>query len=188
MNKPIVSALIWFAVLIAVYTLLSLFHVPSLLKVSIAGGIAAFVGLRLIATAGNRAGVRVEKSEQARLLDQPPPPDKVVLLVYREGFVGSRAGVDVAVDGRTVTQLRSPACTRVLVSAGPHRLSASLNRQIANDGPGFFDFQALSGETVIVKLIMGAAGSLSFQPEPDPIGARSRLAKMPMMQPDLAEI
>ncbi len=188
MNKNLIASLASIGLLLVLILGLRLLGMSPLIWVGVAGGIAAFAGLRLRATAGNRAGVRVESSEQSRLLSQPPPPDRAALLVYREGFTGSRVGVDVAVDSRLVTQLRSPSFTRLLLSPGLHRLSASMNRQIANEGPTMLDLEAVPGETITIRLTMGAAGSLTLGRENDGGSVPQKFAKMPMMQPDVSEV
>lgn len=188
MNKNVIISLASAGVLLVLVLVLSLLGVSPVVRFGLAAAAAGFVMLRLAATAGNRPGVRVAAGEQSRLLALPPPPDRAVLLVYREGFTGSRVGIDIAVDSTLVTQLRSPAFTRLLLSPGLHRLSASLNRQIANEGSGVLDFSATPGETMTIRLKMGAAGSLALDRELSPGGTAQKLAKMPMMQPDVPEI
>src|SRR5262249_32642452 len=71
-------------------------------------------------------------------------------------FVGKAAGMNVALDGREIVQLKSPRFTRVDIPAGSHTLTASFGGGLATQTkPADFEFNAFPGDIVVVKVAMG---------------------------------
>lgn len=74
--------------------------------------------------AGNRKVATVSGADKDAALSFSPPPGKALVVVYRTGFIGSAAGLNVRVDGKEVAQLKSPRFTVIACDAGPCVLSA----------------------------------------------------------------
>lgn len=68
----------------------------------------AFTAYLLANLAGNRKQKAADPAAKSAALALRPEEGQALLIVYREGFVGKAAGLDVEVDGRTVVQLKSP--------------------------------------------------------------------------------
>ncbi len=189
LNAGLKSTIVFVAISALVGFFMGMIGVPVMTRLTVSVGMASIGTVIFTNLSGNRKSVRVDAGARARLLAEPPPADRAVLLVYREGFVGMAVGIDVAIDGRTVAQLKSPACTRVALTPGRHRVSAQM--VAAGAAPGDLDLTARAGETVAVKLKMkmgGIRGRLALEPESDVDGARRRLAGVAMVEPDLAEV
>lgn len=58
-----------------------------------------------------------------------PRPGHALLVVYREGFVGMVAGMNVALDGRRAARLKSPRFTLLNIGPGQHTITFSFDRR-----------------------------------------------------------
>src|SRR6185437_5948343 len=87
-----------------------------------AGVLAAFLLANL---SGNRRLANASEADKHAALTGEPPPGKAILFLYRRGYIAKLVGMDFAVDGRTVAQLKSPHFTCVVVPAGPHTVHAA---------------------------------------------------------------
>ncbi len=90
--------------------------------------VGAFLGIFTAYIMANLAGTKLGKAatpeqKQAVLDFRPQFHDQALLIVYREGFVGKAAGMDLSVDDRFVAQLKSPRFTAISVAPGGHQLS-----------------------------------------------------------------
>ncbi|HWK83829.1 MAG TPA: hypothetical protein VNS61_08825 [Caldimonas sp.] len=85
-------------------------------------GILTFFILHL--RAGNRRAVPADTEARARALSFACPPNQALVYFIRTGFAGKAVGVDLAIDGKTVAQIKSPRFTCVTVPPGPHELRA----------------------------------------------------------------
>ena len=133
---------------------------------------------------------RVPPEERDRLMAQPAPSGHGIVYVYRDDFKGVKwVGYDVALDGLTVAQLKSPRFARLLVASGPHVLTAGPKASavdIMKVSAGMTKFTLAAGETAIfgVKL---KTGSMQVQPgvelvrEPDRRAALAKLALIEMV-------
>ena len=68
----------------------------------------AFTAYIMANLAGNRKVATADPAAKAQALAFTPPAGKALIYLYREGFVGKAAGLNVAVDGKVVAQLKSP--------------------------------------------------------------------------------
>lgn len=153
------------------------------------GAITAYVFGNL---AGNRSIANAGNAERATALIRTPPPGKMLLYIQREGFVAKMAGLNIAIDGRPVAQLKAPRFTLIVVPARQTTLSAGFG--------GLAGPQNRAGEIVIdpppggiavvkIAVAMGLVqGSLRFTVQPNPQGARAALATIPMTPADVPEI
>ena len=151
-------------------------------------GMASFVWLLLFMLSGNREVRKVSDEDRTKALAQTPPPGYGLIYVYREGFIGKAAGFDVAINGVTVAQLKSPRFTQLVAPQGRHTVSAGLK------APGGFQskeipysFELSAGETVVLSLRqkMGMMqGSVIVVRESDTRAAMKKLAGITMVAPD----
>jgi hypothetical protein len=155
---------------------------------TILGVIVAYIMANL---AGNRR-IADASAEQKKAALAAPPAGKTMLYVYREGFVAKLAGLDIAIDGRVVAQLKSPRFTAVIIPAGQH----TVRMQFA----GFAGAQSKVSELAIdapadgavalkVTMSMGMVkGGIVITPQPDLAAVRQILADRTMTPADVAEI
>jgi hypothetical protein len=156
---------------------------------AVAGMLAAFIFANL---AGNRSIANASAEDQHAALARTPAAGKALLYVARRGYVAKLVGMNFALDGMPVAQLKSPRFTCIALPAGPHILTAIFG--------GFAQGQAKPGECVftapadgVVVITAGlrwglVKGGIGLTLEPDAAGARTRLAGVPMTPPDVAEV
>lgn len=109
--------------------------------------------------AGNRRQAAASAQEKSQALAFSPPEGQGQLLVYREGFIGMAAGLNVDLDARTFAQLKAPRFTSIYVPAGTHSLTAGFGGLAGpqnRKAHAQVDFKG--GEVLVVKatLAMGA--------------------------------
>jgi hypothetical protein len=142
--------------------------------------------------AGNRSIASASQADKTAALAEAPPEGKALVYIYRDAYVGKLVGMNVAIDGRPVAQIKSPRFTKVAVSAGRHVLSAGFGGFAAaqvrqEDDP--FDFPP--GTTIVLKVANRVGlvrGGLKFEIQPDLVAAKQRLARMPMTPADVPEL
>lgn len=147
------------------------------------------IGMAVMAIVANVAGrrkVTVADAETRRAaLAMTPPAGQGMVVVFREGFVGKRNGVDVTVDGREITQLLSPQFTAVNLAPGRHSLNARLAGQMnAGARQGDASFDLVAGQAVVfrITLKMGAmTGHVEMERIADPAPVMGKVAKMKMV-------
>jgi len=152
------------------------------------GAITALVFYNL---SGNRRTASADASAKQRALAFTADPGKAALYLVRTGFVGKMAGMNVAVDGREVAQLKSPRFTRIEIAPGQHNLTASFGGGLAGQTkPSELAFTCAEGEIVVMKLAM----SMGVLKNPVSIersssdAVRGELSGMQMTAPDVAAI
>ena len=87
-------------------------------------GILTFFILHL--RAGNRRAAPADAEARARALSFTCPPGQALVYFVRTGFAGKAVGVDIAIDGKTVAQIKSPRFTCVVLPPGTHELRAHI--------------------------------------------------------------
>lgn len=108
---------------------------------------------------GTKAGPTATGEQKAAALRCQPSPGKALLVVYRQGFVGMAAGINVSLDGRLVAQIKSPQFTAVEVDPGSHLLEITFVGLAAAQNQAFSETINLSaGEVAAFRatLSMGA--------------------------------
>jgi hypothetical protein len=159
------------------------------LYVSIAVG--AIVTLIFYNLSGNRRTAAADAGAKSRALAFAATPGKAALYLVRTGFVGKMAGMNLAVDGREVAQLKSPRFTRVDLAPGAHTLTASFGGGLAGQTkPSELAFTCADGEIVVMKLGM----SMGVVQNPVKIerssadAVRGELGGMQMTAPDVGVV
>lgn len=125
----------------------------------IGGFFGVFTAYIMANLAGNRAGRAADPAQQEAALNLRPEPGKAMLIVYREGFVGMAAGLNVSLDGRIVAQLKSPRFTALPLEVGRHDLQLAFGGLAgAQNKPTSENFGVGPGEVVAYRatLSMGA--------------------------------
>jgi hypothetical protein len=151
-----------------------------------------FVAYIFANLAGNRKIPAASEAEKQAVLQLRPPPGKALLVVFREGFVAKRAGLNLFLDGRSFAQLTSPRFTSVIIPPGAHNLSCGFAGLAGPQSQkGSYDFQAPADGFVAVRIgarIGAIQGVMSLKPVEDAQALRAKLAGMPMLKPDVPEI
>lgn len=151
------------------------------------GLIGAFVFYFLYAKSGNRAVAKADEATRHRALQFACPPGKALLYLARTGFKGSAIGVDIAVDGRTLAQLKAPMFTCLELAPGPHRLQAEVGGRSALHPAGAESALVLEAGTVTLLHIGMKTGltrsQLVFEPWTLDT-AQQKLASIGMVLPE----
>ncbi len=154
-------------------------------------GAGVVVAIVLFNLSGNRRTLAADADARRRALTFVPTPGKAALYLVRTGFVGKMAGMNLAVDGREIAQLKSPRFTRVDIAPGAHALTASFGGGLAGQTKASeLAFSCADGEIVVMKLSM----SMGLVQNPLKIerssaeAVRGEIARMQMTAPDLAAI
>ena len=192
MNKYIPGILIGVGVAVASFVLLGLVFPGSSSKFIYALFIGAFVAYILSNLAGNKKLAEVSGPEKDQALQLKAPAGKSLLVVCREGFVAKLAGLDIAVDGKAFAQLTSPKFTCLVLPPGPHALTTGFAGLAGPQSQkGSHDFVAPENGFYAVRIgarIGVIQGVMSFTPMEDAQAVRAKLASMPMVKAEPAEI
>jgi hypothetical protein len=155
-------------------------------------GTGMFVAYILGNLAGNRKEALATGPARQQALAFAPPPGKTLVVVYRDGFVGKMAGLNLAIDGREFAQIKSPRFTALVVPAGQHTLSCAFGGLAGPQSrAGSYAFDAAPGQVVVVNIgaRMGMIqGSFQFTPAPDLAAAKAKLDQFQMVQAEPAEV
>ena len=156
------------------------------------GFLGAFTAYILSNLAGNKKVPVASAADRQAALAAAPPEGKALVYLYREGFVAMAAGMDIAVDGRGVAQLKSPRFTRVALAPGPHKVTAAFGGLAgAQSKSGALDLTLAAGQVAVVRIgvSMGLIqGGVTFTPEADTAQAKLKLSGMGMVASDPAEV
>lgn len=136
------------------------------------GTVAGAVYLLL---ANNKRMPLADDTERTKAL-AGPATGAAQLLVFRQGFVGKLAGVDVLIDGTVATQLKSPRFAALTIAPGRHEVLAEV--QGKRTEPLLLD---LAPDEVAAVRIDMAIGRAKLTREADVAVARRALAKVPMV-------
>ncbi len=158
-----------------------------LLCATMFGGITTYLLLNL---AGNRKVRTGGADAVSDALAMRPPAGEALIYVYREGFVGMAAGMNVTLDGRPVAQLKSPRFTCLAIAPGAHLLAAGFGGLAGpqNRGGGA-DVAAVAGGVYVFRCSI-AMGALQNKVKVEPVAdlgmARAAMGAMKMTLPDVA--
>jgi len=156
---------------------------------ALAGAFTAFILGNL---AGNRRIANASGADRTAALARAAPPDKALLYIYRTGFIAKLAGLNLAIDGRPVAQLKAPRFTLITVPARPLMLTAGFGGLAGPQSKkGELTIDASAGGIIVVKvtIAMGLAqGKVKMEQEPNGETARGALAAFTMTPADAAEI
>jgi hypothetical protein len=141
-------------------------------------GVVGFVVFKNLSS--NRKVAKADPgARQAALSFVPPAAGASALYIIREGFVGMAVGMDIEIDGRVMTQLKSPRFTRMDMAAGPHTMRVLFT---ASKTPAVLELNLAPGETAAVRLSIstGMIGSQVLAERIDLNTIREKLAKIQM--------
>lgn len=148
-----------------------------------AGVFAAYIAGNL---AGNRRVAEASDEDRTEALTSAPPPGQARLYVYRDGFVGSAAGLNVSVDGADVGQLKSPRFLSVALPAGRHTVRAGFGGLAGpQNNPSEETFDLAPGQTLALKAVvrMGALkNTVAFEPQTLTPELKMKLSRMKMVE------
>jgi hypothetical protein len=185
--RPIAIGL---AVGFVVSLLLSLLPDMGMIPVFMGTMLGVITAYSLANLAGNRKVAVADDSARAQALKLTPPEGKALVVVWREGFMGMAAGLNIAVDGREVAQLKSPRFTVIALSPGPHKVTAAFGGLAGpQNNPSAFDVEAAAGAVTVLKvgLKMGALkNTVAFTPQDSVADAQAQLARVPMVVAEAA--
>lgn len=121
--------------------------------------VGAFLGVFTAYIMANLAGTKLGKAatpeQKKAALGFRPEPGQALLIVYREGFVGKAAGMDLSVDDRFVAQLKSPRFTAISVAPGGHQLSMAFGGLAGKQNkPTLEGFIAAPGDVIVFRATM----------------------------------
>lgn len=121
--------------------------------------VGAFLGVFTAYIMANLAGTKLGKAatpeQKQAVLDFRPEAGRALLIVYREGFVGKAAGMDLSVDDQFVAQLKSPRFTAISVSPGGHQLSMAFGGLAGKQNkPTLEGFIAAPGDVIAFRATM----------------------------------
>src|ERR1700761_1231969 len=154
-----------------------------------AGVLTAFILGNL---AGNRRIANASNADRDAALTRSPPPGKALLYVYRSGFVAKLAGLNVAIDGRPVAQLKSPRFTLITIPARPVMLTTAFGGLAGpQNKKGELTVDASGGGIYVVQITLGfgwVQGQVKLTQEANGETARKALASFAMTPADAPEI
>lgn len=161
---------------------------PGVLPTFLGGALGVITAYLMANLAGNRKGVAASGAQKDAAVNLAPPAGQALLIVYREGFVGMAAGLNVSVDGRVVAQLKSPRFTAVPLSIGTHELMLSFGGLAgAQNNAAIERFGAGDGEVVVYRatVAMGALkNSVNVQRISADATLSAKLKSMTMTAPE----
>lgn len=124
-----------------------------------------------------------------KTLSFQPRPGHALLVIYREGFVGMAAGMNVSLDGQPVAQLKSPRFTALNLTPGDHTVNFGFGGLAgAQNNQAEVVVLAVDGQVVALKATM-AMGALKNTIAVEWVDAypselRQTLSKMKMVAAD----
>lgn len=126
------------------------------LPMMVGGFVGVFTAYIMANLAGTKLGKAATPEQKQAVLDfRPHFHDQALLIVYREGFVGKAAGMDLSVDDRFVAQLKSPRFTAISVSPGGHQLSMAFGGLAGKQNkPTLEGFIAAPGDVIAFRATM----------------------------------
>lgn len=152
------------------------------------GAFVAYIGGNL---AGNRKVATASTEARDKALAFDALPGHALLIVYREGFVGMAAGMNVMLDGQMAAQLKSPRFTALNLAEGDHTVSFGFGGLAgAQNNAAEVRVPAVAGQVIALKAAM-AMGALKNTitvewVEAYPSELRERLKGMKMVAADQA--
>lgn len=182
-----------FAVTLGMTALLAAAGGPQTLSPLLVGMLTGVTTAYLMANlAGNRKVGTADPATKAEAAKLTPPPGKALICLYRQGFVGKAAGLNVAVDGKVVTQLKSPRFTCIAVAPGEHTVSAAFGGLAgAQNASSSVTVTLAAGQVAAFRysVSMGLIqNTIAVTSEANLDTVRAAIAGMPMTVPDVAEV
>lgn len=138
----------------------------------------------------NRKVAEATPEQRAEALAFAPVAEKAALYIYRNQFVGRAVGVNITVDGREVTQLKSPRFTRIALAPGARTLGGYMGKAEKPKGKGELALNANAGDVIVVRCAVEpqVIGSVIRLTRVELGSAQAELAKIRMVAPDTPAI
>lgn len=128
---------------------------PGILPMFVGGFLGVFTAYIMANLAGTKRGRAATAEQKQAVLDFRPEPGKAMLIVFREGFVGMAAGMDLLVDDQFVAQLKSPRFSAISVEPGGHQISMAFGGLAGKQNkPTLEGFIAAPGEVIAFRATM----------------------------------
>jgi hypothetical protein len=124
-------------------------------RLAISVSLAVVVTVIISALSGNKALALASAADSQRALGFASDPQRAVVYLFRDAFVGKLVGIDVLVDGKPIAQTRGKTFLRLELEPGQHVLTSSTPSQ---------------GTSVELSLNI-AAGSVSYVEQSIKMGA-----------------
>lgn len=105
----------------------------------------------------NKSGEKAGPEATAEALRMTPPAEKARLFVMRKGFVGGQQGMNISIDGRLESQIRSKYFLYADLDPGTHGVKAKMSSG-SKSAARTHDVALAAGDIVLLdmKLNMGA--------------------------------
>lgn len=126
----------------------------------------------------NKSGALADPSTMADALQFTAPPSKARIYIRRKGFVGGQQGMNVTIDDRLNSQIRSKYFLMAEVDPGTHKVAAQMASG-TKSAETTIDVTVQAGECVLldVKFDMGLLqGKPTFEDIREAIPARKMLS------------
>ena len=133
----------------------------AILRQTLGGEIVTLLSLVVLVVVGvimyrnlqtNRKIADATPAERATALNFTPEPGKAALYILRNQFVGKAVGINIEVDGKQITQLKSPRFMRLNLTPGPHRIVAYMGTpDKKKPGEAILEGDAQPGEVLLLK-------------------------------------
>ncbi|HEX7761751.1 MAG TPA: hypothetical protein VF459_19750 [Caulobacteraceae bacterium] len=154
--------------------------------------VGIFTAYILANLAGNRKVATADTGQLSRALAMAAPADAALVYVYRQGFVGKAAGMNVIIDGKTVAQLTSPRFTVVKAAPGQHDIFAAFGGLAGPQNKAAATaFTAEPGAVLVFRLNLSMGmvqNTINVTPVPDLAEVKRALSTMKMTVAELAEV
>lgn len=161
----------------------------NIMMATFAGVITAYIGLNL---SGNRRGGEVAPTDVRTAVQGDLPAGQGRLIIYREGLAGSMAGMNFAIDGHEVAQLKSPRFTVVRLTSGEHRLTAGFGGLAkAQNHQAQTEFVIREGQAIAYRAVVGMGvikNNIRLERQDDLAAVGAALARSQMIKPDQEQI
>jgi hypothetical protein len=194
MNKTVRNALIAAGVAVVVSFVFSVLDAMThsadvgSAGLTLAGVSGALIFVVLQFRGGNRRVSPADAQARAQALTFSCPPDRALVYFIRTGFAGKAVGVDIAVDGKTAAQIRSPRFTYLSLAPGSHALTAQIGDGQSKLSPQSAQFPATLAAGSVTLLHIGIQrGLLTSQLVFEPWTldkAKAQLGKIGMVLPE----
>ena len=151
----------------------------------IAGAVTTYLLSNL---AGTEREVAASSDDKTAALNLRPAPGQALVIVFREGFVGSAAGLNISIDGRRAVQLKSPRFAALSVTPGEHLLEVRFGGLAEKQNTAVEKrFSVAAGEVAAYRIgvSMGAMkNTVSVEPAPADAALSAKLRTVKMTAPD----
>jgi hypothetical protein len=155
----------------------------------LAGTLSILTFFILHLRAGNRGAAPAGAEARARALSFTCPIDQALIYFVRTGFAGKAVGVEIAIDGNAVAQIKSPRFTCVAVPPGTHDLRAHIGGSGSALSPGEAQLSSTLAAGSITLLHIGiergiVKSKLVFEPWTLDL-AKAKLGNIDMVLPEM---